>query len=121
MFDSSSFANFKIHFTRQRVGSEVIAEELKGEINSATMGEGMSSASEVVSQPTLNGSAANGKVNMNMLNLNQEDFPDVCIKCEWCVKSIRDAIAAHTATQIKDADIAQSFVDSAMMELMKFL
>lgn len=58
---------------------------------------------------------------MNMLKLNQEDFPDVCVKCEECVQSIRDAITAHTVTQIKDADIAHSFVESAMMELLKFL
>lgn len=79
---------------------------------------GMSSASEGGSQ---RGSTAGGKVSMNMLKLNQEDFPDVCIKCDQCVKSIKDAITAHTVAQIKDADIAHSFVESAMMELLKFL
>lgn len=31
-----------------------------------------------------------------MLKLRNEDFPDVCIKCDECMKSIRDAIKAHT-------------------------
>ena len=58
---------------------------------------------------------------MNMLKLRKDDFPDVCVQCELCVKSLRDAIQAHTATQIKDADIAHAYVESAMFELLKFL
>ena len=34
---------------------------------------------------------------------------------------IREAIISHTTQQIKDADIAQMFVESAMSELLKFL
>lgn len=45
-----------------------------------------------------NNSRTGGGVSMNLLKLNQEDFPDVCVKCEECMKSIKDAIESHTTT-----------------------
>ena len=56
----------------------------------------------------------------NLLKLDDSDFPDVCVKCEQCMQQIRDTIKVHTSSQIKDADIAQKFVDSAMAELTAF-
>ena len=40
--------------------------------------------------------------------------------CKQCMQQIRDTIKVHTSSQIKDADIAQKFVDSAMAELTAF-
>jgi len=60
-------------------------------------------------------------VSLNLLKLNQDDFPDVCVECAQCVKSIRDAIQTHTTAQIRDTDIALAFVEEAMQELLKFL
>ena len=45
----------------------------------------------------------------------------MCVKCEQCVNAIRQAIQAQTQMQIKNADIAQLFVESAMTELLNFL
>lgn len=35
---------------------------------------------------------------INALHLKEEDFPDVCLRCDLCVKSIKEAIQVHTAT-----------------------
>jgi len=55
-----------------------------------------------------------------LLKLDDSDFPDVCVKCKQCMQQIRDTIKVHTSSQIKDADIAHKFVDSAMAELTAF-
>lgn len=57
----------------------------------------------------------------NLLHLREEDFPDVCIECQHCVSSLRQAIEGHTASQIRDPEMAAVFVDEAMAELLKFL
>ena len=60
-------------------------------------------------------------VTMNLLQLNQGDFPDVCIQCDQCMTSIKVAIRDHTMAQIKDADIAQMFIEAATAQLLKFI
>ena len=60
-------------------------------------------------------------VPLNLIKLKENDFPDVCIYCKQCIKQIRSAIEVHTNSQIKDAVIAQKFIESAMTELLKFL
>lgn len=58
---------------------------------------------------------------MNLLKLTKDDFPEVCVNCEQCVQSIKTAMGVRAVNQIKDADIASKFVESAMIEIVKFL
>jgi len=47
------------------------------------------------------------------IKLNEEDFPDVCVQCDLCVKSIKEAVQVHSASQIKDSSLAEAFALSA--------
>ena len=74
----------------------------------------------LVSQHSV-GSVSLEPVRFNILKLNEEDFPDVCVECQQCLKSIREAIMTHTNHQIKDPDIASLFIESAMQEMTNVL
>ena len=69
-----------------------ISENIKGEVSSemetSQTAMSMSSNSYITSQNT----GGDRSVAMNLLKLNHGDFPDVCVECDQCVKSIRDAI-----------------------------
>ena len=49
------------------------------------------------------------KLKLNLLNLDNVDFPDVCINCNLCMQQVRNAITSRANLQIKDADVAQEF------------
>ena len=57
---------------------------------------------------------------LNVLNLEANDFPDVCIHCEKCMSQIRQVIEQRTKKHIKDADIAHEFTELATAQLVKF-
>ena len=96
LFDQSSMENFTSRILNQRQLSLT-----KRASNSSGTNGGLEDVSETQSiQLTSSGMSANSAENrapakLNLLQLTQTDFPDVCVKCEQCVNAIREAIQAQ--------------------------
>ena len=60
------------------------------------------------------------KLTLNLLNLDNSDFPDVCMHCELCMLQVKAAIVSRANAQIKDPDVASEFTSQAMSQLMNF-
>jgi len=104
LFDATSFEHFV-----QRKKSQTL------------QGSESDQSSPILIQSASDSSSDDVNVTINVLHLNEDEFPDVCVRCEHCTNSVRSAIKAHTATHIKDSDLASAFVQSAEAELMKYL
>lgn len=110
LFDATNIEHFrkKIQKTTSAINSSPS--------NSEEQDSGSNQTSEMTTSVI-----STGEMSVKLLKLTKDDFPDVCVGCEQCVKSIKNAMEVRALNQIRDADIANKFVESAMIELLKFL